>query len=136
MRTSGGVEVRIAAQRLNDGRTEFALQLRGTDGEWGERILPKSRFFPADPVVGRWLASSPLTVRPPGDDEEAAATDEVGIAAQGLDDGRTDTRITLLQPGDNLVGWVSDAVKTATFEATAPSDRIRSGLGCDSATVL
>ena len=52
-------EVRIAAKRLDDGRTEFALQLRGADGEWGERILPRSRFFPADPAVGRWLASSP-----------------------------------------------------------------------------
>ena len=92
------VEVRIASQRLDDGRTEFALQQRGEDGEWGERMLPSSRFFPADPAVGRWLTSTPLTVQAPGtpgepaDAGEAEATEdtEVRIAAQRLDDGRTE----------------------------------------------
>lgn len=32
---------------------------------WGERRLPRARFFPADARVGRWLASSPLTVAVP-----------------------------------------------------------------------
>ena len=40
------MEVRIAAQRLDDGRTEFALQVREGDG-WGERIMPQRRMFPA-----------------------------------------------------------------------------------------
>ena len=53
------VEVRIAAQRLENGRVEFALQQR-VDGEWGERILPTRRFYPAD--ADRWLYSSPLTL--------------------------------------------------------------------------
>jgi hypothetical protein len=52
-------EVRIAAQRLANGRVEFALQERGEDGTWGERILPRRRFFPAT-GSGRWLASSPI----------------------------------------------------------------------------
>lgn len=62
---SGGtsVEVRVAAQLLADGRMEFALQERGTDGSWAERRLPRARFFPANARVGRWLASSPLTVQ-------------------------------------------------------------------------
>ena len=55
-------EVRITARRLADGRTEFALQERAAGDSWGERRLPGSRFFPASPVVGRWLSSSPLTV--------------------------------------------------------------------------
>ena len=58
---SGDAEVRISARRLDDGRTEFALQQR-TDGEWAERILPSSRYFPARPGSDRWLNSSPLMI--------------------------------------------------------------------------
>ena len=57
----GGTEVRITAMRLDDGRVEFALQEREGD-EWGERILPTRRFFPASGREGRWLSSSPITV--------------------------------------------------------------------------
>ena len=56
------VDVRIVAQRRAEGRTEFALQQRGTDNTWGERLLPRQRFFPAQTTVGRWLASTPLTI--------------------------------------------------------------------------
>ena len=34
-----GVEVRIGAQRLDDGRTEFALQVR-EESSWSELVLP------------------------------------------------------------------------------------------------
>ena len=39
----GQTEVRISAQRIDDGRVEFALQQRDSDGDWGDRILPASR---------------------------------------------------------------------------------------------
>ena len=59
--SSSGVELRIAAQRLDDGQTEFALQI--WDGErWGERVLPRSRFFPTTAGVDRWLNSSTLSL--------------------------------------------------------------------------
>ena len=87
--TGHEVEVRITAQRLADGRTEFALQEREADGEWGERLLPPARFFPATSTVGRWLSSTPLTVRAPGAGDDAAGT-EVRITAQRLADGRTE----------------------------------------------
>lgn len=54
------IEVRIAARRLTDGRTEFALQRRDGTG-WSGHILPRLRFFPAD-SRGRWLNSSPFVV--------------------------------------------------------------------------
>ena len=61
-------DVRIVARGVDDGRTEFALQRN--DGpvfrdtrEWGDRLLPARRFFPADATTGRWLVSAPLTVR-------------------------------------------------------------------------
>ena len=59
--SSSGVEVRIGAQRLDDGRTEFGLQV--WDGEyWGEWVLPQSRFFPTNSRVDRWLNASVLTL--------------------------------------------------------------------------
>ena len=84
--TSGdgpAVEVRVAAQRLANGGTEFALQQRSAGAAWDERQLPRSRFFPATTAVGRWLASSPLTVSAPG-----AGEAEVRVAARLLADGR------------------------------------------------
>ena len=68
------VSGRIVAQRLADGRSEFGFQPEGE-----ERILPRSRFFPANASVGRWLQSSPVTV----DDQEIGR-----ISARLLADGR------------------------------------------------
>ena len=57
-------EVRIVARKLASGRVEFGLQQRQADESWGDRRLPRVRFFPTTAGVGRWLASSALTVRP------------------------------------------------------------------------
>ena len=107
--TSGETEVRITAQRLDDGRTEFGLQQR-VDGEWGERLLPSSRFFPARVTPGRWLNSTPLVVsvtiedppdvaadsqsEPHADDpsgDDAGSADGEGGAATGEGEGGEDT---------------------------------------------
>ncbi|MYD53287.1 MAG: hypothetical protein F4W96_03125 [Chloroflexi bacterium] len=58
---ASGAEVRIGAQRLADGRTEFALQVREEDS-WSDLVLPRSRFFPTTATVDRWLNSSILTL--------------------------------------------------------------------------
>ena len=57
---SDGTEIRITAMRLDDGRIEFAVQEREGEG-WGERVLPRQRFFPTT-SEGRWLNSTPITV--------------------------------------------------------------------------
>ena len=75
----GEAEIRVAARLLADGRMEFAAQQRNADGEWGERLLPRARFFPASPRLGRWLASSPLTVTPPTVD--SVASDRAALVA-------------------------------------------------------
>lgn len=54
------VTVRIVARKLADGRVEFGLRQEQADGTYGDEILPRSRFFPADAEVGRWLRSSPV----------------------------------------------------------------------------
>ena len=60
----GGDEVRIVARRVASGNVEFALQRRGGEGsDWGERLLPRQRFFPAGTAVGRWLVSTPLILQ-------------------------------------------------------------------------
>ena len=71
----GGAEVRITAQRLEDGQLEFALQQQ-TDGSWGERRLPQRRFFPADAEAGNWLVTTPLTISTPAPVETPEATPE------------------------------------------------------------
>ena len=38
--------VRIVARKLDDGRIEFGLQQRQPDNTWGDRQLPRVRFFP------------------------------------------------------------------------------------------
>ena len=57
-----GTAIRITAMRHeSDGRIEFAVQERDGEG-WGERVLPRSRFFPASGREGRWLSSTSITV--------------------------------------------------------------------------
>ncbi|MCY4103489.1 MAG: RCC1 domain-containing protein [bacterium] len=55
--------MRITARRLADGRVEFGVQQRATSNDaWGQRQLPRARFFPTGAAAGRWLNSSPLQV--------------------------------------------------------------------------
>ena len=71
-------EVRITAQRVSSGSTEFALQQRDTDGAWGERQLPTARYFPASAAEGQWLVSTPLHLNTP----QAGSSVEVRITAR------------------------------------------------------
>ena len=55
--------VRIVARKGSDDRVEFGLQQSDDGGEnWGDRVLPSRRFFPAAASVLRWLGSSNITV--------------------------------------------------------------------------
>ncbi len=57
-------EVRISAKQLADGRVEFALQQ--WDGrQWGERILPSPRLFPANSPVDSWRNSGRIEIQTP-----------------------------------------------------------------------
>ena len=111
----GEVEVRVAAQRLADGRTEFALQERESDGSWAERRLPRARFFPANADVGRWLSSSPLTVEAEPDSMLTATPEagvEVRVAAQLLADGRMEFA---LQEREADGSWAERRLPSARF---------------------
>ncbi|MCY3952283.1 MAG: S-layer homology domain-containing protein [bacterium] len=86
---SAAAELRIVARELGDGRIEFGLQQRDGQDAWRGRQLPRARLFPADATVGRWLASSPLTVTTSAPD---ASLDrfEVRIVARRLSSGRVE----------------------------------------------
>lgn len=54
-------EVRIAAQRQEDGVVRFGLRAPDGSGGWTQVVRPRAhRFDPADASTGSWLVSSPL----------------------------------------------------------------------------
>ena len=54
--------LRISARNVVGGSVEFALQVRGEDGEWSERILPRLRFMSRSIEVNAWRNSSTLSI--------------------------------------------------------------------------
>ena len=115
------IDARIVARRLADGRTEFALQQRRSDGQWSDRQLPRGRFFPAGARPGRWLASTPLTLTPGSSAADLAAMDvPVRIVARRLTDGRLEFA---LQQRREDGGWGDRQFPRARFLPT------RAGVG-------
>ncbi len=60
-----GDTVRIAAQRMDDGDVQFALQQQ-IDGSWGEYQLPRANILPASAPAGQWRVSSNLVTEGSG----------------------------------------------------------------------
>ena len=58
--SAGSSEVRVLAERLEDGRLSVGLQQRTLSGEWGRIYRPELRIVPADSEPGRVLRSSPV----------------------------------------------------------------------------
>ena len=73
----GGRRLRIAVRPRASGRMEFAAQQRASaDDQWSERLLPRHRFMPADPSVGRWLYSSAAALPGPTEQPTAATAEQ------------------------------------------------------------
>ena len=112
------VEVRIVARHVAGARVEFGLQQLEAGSGWGERLLPRQRFFPARASLGRWLVSTPVVLAggdgavalPPamestaGNGVQAAAGGgaEVRTAARRVSGGRGEFA---LQERDADGGW-------------------------------
>ncbi len=98
-----GTEIRITAMRHeSDGRIEFAVQERDGDG-WGERVLPRARFFPASGREGRWLNSSPIRV---GEGEESQVAGGSPTAVPASTPGATST------PTPTVIGYGEPCLTT------------------------
>ena len=110
---SAAGQVRITARKLDDGRIEFGLQQRATSSDaWGQRQLPRARFFPTSATVGRWLNSSPLAVN----------DNQIRITARKLDDGRVE--FGLQQRASSSDAWGQRQLPRARFfPATATAGR-------------
>ena len=96
-----GDEVRIVARKLDNGKVEFALQQRQADDSWGDRQLPSKRLFPTTATVGRWLQSTPLTVRVPAAARTSATDVAVRIVARKLDNGKVEFALQQRQADDS-----------------------------------
>ena len=72
----GGIEARVGARFLDDGRVEVAMRVR-SGGAWGESLLPTKRLMPARGAYTRWLSTSGV----------ALANAEVRAVAKRLADG-------------------------------------------------
>ena len=68
-------EARVAAFKHEDGRIEFAIQVREGSG-WGERILPRGRFLRPTASTGRWIPSTPVTLAQSTVEEETLIADD------------------------------------------------------------
>ena len=110
-------EVRIVARKLEDGRIEFGLQQRESEDSWGERMLPATRFFPADATVDRWLRSSPLTVHVAATGDTAATDVMVRIVARKLANGKVEFGLRKQLPDDSWSGELLPSVRM--FPTTA-----------------
>ena len=125
-------DVRVVARRLDDGRTEFALQRDQRPiwpraaPDWGDPQLPALRFFRADAPVGRWLASSPLEVRifdeAPGWRHSSGLTEvTVRITARRLTSGRLEFALQQRRTDDR---WgESEFPERRFFPSDAPAGR-------------
>ena len=104
-------EVRIVARKLENGRIEFGLQQHQTNNTWGDRQLPRVRFFPTTATVDRWLASSPLDL----------SVGDVRIVARKLENGRIEFGLQQHQPDDT---WGDRQLpRVRFFPTTATVDR-------------
>ena len=93
--------VRINAQKLDDGRVEFALQQQTEDGEWGERVLPRVRYFPTNARVNRWLRSTPIVLSTEVEVEtESLDAAELPMGVAGTTRGNPAALGTAVRAGD------------------------------------
>ncbi|MCY3806862.1 MAG: hypothetical protein OXG91_10275, partial [bacterium] len=106
-------EIRIVARQLADGRVEFGIQQRASTADpWGQRQLPRSRFFPTTAPTGRWLASSALELN----------NTHVRITARQLADGRVEFGIQ--QRASTADPWGQRQLpRSRFFPTTAPTGR-------------
>ena len=110
--TGDEVEARIVAQRLDDDRVEFGLQLRLPGEPWSERELPELRFIPPGAEVGRWLASSPIVLTTDSGAAAAGTDIEVRIAAQRRSNDRIEFALQQREPRES---WGERLLPTRRF---------------------
>ncbi|MDE0669010.1 MAG: hypothetical protein OXI48_08290 [bacterium] len=95
--------VRLVARLLENGKIEFGLEQRQHDDTWSERIFPRSRLFPPETAVGRWLVSSAIMLSVAESASDFADDTHVRIVARNQADGRVE--FGLQQSDDDGATW-------------------------------
>ena len=127
--TGDDAEVRIVARSLESGRVEFGLQQRQADNSWGNRQLPRVRFFPTTATVGRWLASSAISL-PVGEVRVVARSLESGRVEFGLQQRQADNswgnrqlpRVRFFPTTARVGRWLASSPLTVTAFPIADAD--------------
>ena len=107
------VGLRVAAQRLDDGRTEFALHAEHDNG----RLLPNTRMFPSEGGES-WLYSSRINISLLGDVRTGLdiPTQPVRIAARRLPSGSLEFGVQALIAEDMLrTKWSNILLPSSRF---------------------
>ncbi len=129
-------QVRVSAQRLENGAVRFGLRVRDERGIWAEPVTPRAHWLiPSNVSTGRWLASSPLTldVNSSGrgrllrsDRFESPSTGNV-LLATGLEEWMGDTHLSAYhdEEGDLLT-------RAAIYSVSprAPDGELRTVITC------
>ena len=119
-----GALVRITARLLPDDRIEFGLR-QGS----GQLQLPTRRFFPSDARVGRWLASSPLTVDPTTEPNPTSGFQFTAVAAGAWHTCGVRAAGAIACWGNNDFG--QSKAPSGQFIAVSPGGRHTCGLRSD-----
>ena len=115
-----GIEVRIEARRLDDGRVEFALRERG-----GERELPAKRFFPATGGAS-WLNSSWVSVGTDGAFAPAPAATPTPAA---------DVSTSLFWEEETTLSGRRDQNLSVVFDGQSPAEFAILFIDCEGGTL-
>ena len=133
-RPATDVVVRIVARKIADGRVEFGLRKHTGGDSYSGPLLPRARFFPTTAAVGRWLASTAISVistQPSAPTSTTPATPATFSAiAAGEDHScglRTDNSIACW--GENLDGRADPPRRS--FTAVVAGDRHSCGVRAD-----
>ena len=133
--TTVDAELRIAAQRLEDGGLQFGLRARDESGSWAEPAEPRvNSFDPANVRTGRWLSSSSLILEVDQSGvgrlvraesfEPSPATETTLVT--GVEGWAGDIRYSAWNDGDDLITTVS----IYSGSAGAPDGELRTTITC------
>ncbi len=129
-------DIRVSAQRLEDGEVRFGLRVRDAGGGWAAPVTPRAhRFDPANVRVGRWLVSSPLVLEVEDDGRgrlvrsrlfEPSNTDEVTLVT-GLDEWAGDVHYSAFHDDQ---GDLVTSVSIYSAAVGAPDGELRTTITC------
>ena len=133
---SADANVRISAQRLEDGRVQFGLRARDGSGAYADPVEPRlNSFNPASTRTGRWLASSTLILQGdesgrgrlvPSEQFEPAPRTETTLVS-GIEDWAGDIRYSAFHDAD---GDLVTTVSVYSAATGAPDGELRTTITC------